>query len=119
MTASLVSLPNPLVNTQLDYGSGRLRWWTFRETTGTAPAIFDIYDGSGAGLNQILLTFSLAPGESTRDFVGHHLIPYEVGLWLQVTSGAVLGAIQTDDLVGYGEAMPVVIIDNVNLIGGR
>jgi hypothetical protein len=118
MTANLISLPAPFANSQLDYGAGRVRWWTFRETTGSTPAVFDLYDGTTAQVGQVLMTFSLDPGESTRDFVGHHLIPYEVGLWLQVTSGTVLGTIQVDNLNEPGEAMPVVVIDNLNVVGG-
>ena len=115
MSARLVALPSPFGSTQLDYGAGRVRWWSFRETTGTTPAVFDLYDGSVGSLTQPLITLSLGPGESTRDFVGHHLIPYYVGLYLSVTSGTVLGAIQLDDLDDYGSAMPVVVVGSINI----
>jgi len=115
MAARLLSLPSPFASSQLDYGAGRVRWWSFRETTGTTAAVFDLYDGTSAALNQVLLTVSLGPGESTRDFVGHHLIPYETGLYLNVTSGTVLGALQTDELHSLGESMPVVIIGSIDV----
>ena len=112
---SLVSIPVPFASTVLDYGAGRLRWWSFRETTGTTPAVFDLYDGTGPGAAQVIMCFSLGPGESTRDFMGHHLVMYEVGLWLQVTSGTAIGALQTDDEPRRSEAIPVVLIDNLTI----
>ncbi len=115
MPPKLIQLPSPWASAQLDYGAGRIKWWSFRETTGTAPAVFDLYDGTSAAVNP-LLTFSLGPGESTRDFVGSHLIPYYVGLWLAVTSGTVLGAMQTDDLPKHHyNAAEVVVIGSLNI----
>ena len=115
MPPTLIQLPSPWASAQLDYGAGRIKWWSFRETTGTTSAVFDLYDGTSAAVNP-LLTFSLGPGESTRDFVGSHLIPYHVGLWLAVTSGTVLGAMQTDDLPKHGhDAAEVVVIGSINI----
>ena len=110
-------LPFPAGNASgvIDNAGGIIRWYAFRETSGVNPAIFDFYDGSGAG-GQLLLPFSLAAGQSARDFVGSHLVPYYVGLYINVISGTFSAVMQGDDMPNYGVwVSPVTIIGEVDV----
>ena len=115
MPARLLQFDVPLISQQVDYSSGMIRWWAFRETTNVFPAVFDFYDGTSAG-GQLLLPISLAPGESTRDFAFGHVIPYKVGLFLNVISGGFEPVMQVDELFHWEhDALPVVIIGQLDI----
>jgi hypothetical protein len=118
MASRLAVAGSPLASAQVDFSAGRVRWWAFRETSGASPAVLRFWDGSAAG-SQLLMPISLAGGESTRDFVGHDLIPYYVGLFMEVVSGTVEGAMMVSELPGWHpDATPVVIIGSVNVTEG-
>lgn len=61
-----------------------------RETTGSAGAVYRLWDGSGPN-GTLLLPISLTASESTRDdFYAHHLT-FRVGLYYELVSGALEG----------------------------
>lgn len=56
--------------------------------------MYKITDGNQPGA-RILLTVSLAAGESTRDYFGKHGLPVENGIYFLLVSGAVEGNINS------------------------
>ena len=78
-------------NTPLLGGSGCVTWHSMEETTGSASAEYGL--SSNEGFDQPLMYVSLSPGQSTRDYIGLHAVPFIGGLWLNVSSGSIAGAI--------------------------
>lgn len=74
-------------------GLAGLDGWSITETTGSARASLRIWDGvvSGGVRNYGLIT--LDPGESTRDAFPLALEILSGGLFLQVLSGSIEGAV--------------------------
>ena len=70
-----------------------LSGWGVRETSGVSPALIRFRDGTDVG-NPSLLTISLAPGESARDFL---TLPIQAtrAIFLEIVSGTVEGNIYT------------------------
>ena len=80
----------------IDTGDWYLAGWSFRETTGTTSAQFDLFDGNdGNGI--LIASISLAAGESTRDTIGGHLLTVLTGLFLVVNSGTITGTVWVAD----------------------
>jgi hypothetical protein len=67
--------------------------WSVRETTGITPAVITLRDGMDVG-NAAVITISLAPGESARDFL---TLPIETtrAVFLHIVSGTVDGNLFT------------------------
>lgn len=86
-TARQLAGSDPLVG-----GQGCITWHSTRETTGSAAASYILNDGP-AGNGQILMDVTLSAGESTRDYVGLHCVSFTEGLYVNVTSGAIAGAV--------------------------
>ena len=83
----------------------RLFWYSFRETTTTLKAVFKIMDGSNPN-GKIISTFSLNPGESTRDsFAGKYGAYVEEGIYFWLVSGTVegniMGTLESDYQADY------------------
>ncbi|MGH3571173.1 MAG: hypothetical protein ACRDUW_04990 [Pseudonocardiaceae bacterium] len=115
MRAHPLSIPSTAVSAQIDNAGGRVVWWAWRETTGAASATFRLRDGSGSA-GQLLVPFSLAANDSTRDYPGLHSIPYDIGLYLEVLTGTVEGVVMVisgrhDEPYG----VPVVIIGQLDV----
>lgn len=73
-------------------GSGCITWHSAYETTGAASASYSLFDeGDSAG--QQLMFVTLSAGQSTRDYIGLHALPFLGGLWFESESGSVLGSI--------------------------
>lgn len=68
-----------------------LMGWSVVEPTGAAPATFDIYDGLDA-TGTLLASISLTSGQSTRDYLGPWGIMLRTGLFVDVLTGAIKGA---------------------------
>jgi hypothetical protein len=66
----------------------RLYGWAFEETTGSAPAKCDLYDGTTTG-GQTIVPITLLANESTRDIWGKPGIVVGNGIFLNVLSGSV------------------------------
>lgn len=87
-----VVLDIPVASGQLVTGSGCLTWHASQETTGSAPASYIVYDApSSSHLNHQLLPIQLSAGQSTRDFIPPHIIPFNQGIYYDLVSGAVSG----------------------------
>jgi hypothetical protein len=70
-----------------------LMGFTSRETSGTATAFFRLRAGTVTGT--ILETVTLAAGESTSDWYGPSGIAAAGGVYYELVSGAVAGAVRT------------------------
>ena len=77
---------------QLVNGAGRLFVHTITETTGAATAKYTLYDGTGVS-GTLLVPVTLAANESSRDYFGKHGIPFLTGVYIEVVSGSVQGAL--------------------------
>lgn len=87
-----VPLPGVPPVTQVDYSHGHVLRISLRETTGAASAVVRFWDGSqAAGI--LLDSIALTPGQSTRDMYRSHQYRYTIGLFIQVVSGLVEGAV--------------------------
>ena len=66
--------------------------FSFRETTGSFSAALDLFDGFGVN-GQFLGTVSLTPGQSIRDRLPGPGVHCESGLFMNLITGAVRGAV--------------------------
>ena len=73
-------------------GSGCITWHSVYESTGTAAATVALYD-QGTSSGQQLMYVTLSSGQSTRDFIGLHALPFLGGLYLDVVTGSIGGSI--------------------------
>lgn len=70
------------------HGPGCLTWHSALETTGTATAQYNLFDGGTA--NGVFLAYiSLSAGQSTRDSAVLHAIPFKESLHVKVVSGTI------------------------------
>lgn len=120
MQPRVTPVPATSQSAAVDGSSGRLVFYSWRETSGAAKAVFRLWDGS-SNQGVMLLTFSLDPGESVREIPGMHTLPYEVGLFLEIVSGTVEGSLVSTDLGNVEESpgMPVYIVGSVDLSIGN
>lgn len=90
-------LTAPIVNSQsgtLSFSPGQIAGYSIRETAG-ARAVLRFRNGPETDREQnILLTISLAAGESARDWFMPTGIPFDLGLYVEVVSGTIEGAAQ-------------------------
>lgn len=79
-------------------GAGtRLMGFSARETTGTGTAVFKIRNGT-SNSDPLLVSVSLAAGESAREWYGPDGIASASGIWLERVSGTI-------EFVGYGKVV--------------
>lgn len=83
--------------TKIVAGPARLMGWGIKETTGAATAACDVYDGSDA-TGQLAVPFTLLSNESVRDWLGPNGLLCVRGLFVNVTSGSVSGALWVEIL---------------------
>lgn len=67
--------------------------WAFRETSGSAGAVFDIYDGAAGSGPGVLVPIDLNSGQSTRDWFSIHPMPFYSGITIANLTGAVTGVV--------------------------
>lgn len=72
-------------------GSGCITWHSSYETTGSATAEYQLWDGPIRG-GQKIMDVTLSAGQSTRDYIGLHALPFIASLHLVVLSGAIGGS---------------------------
>ena len=77
--------------TALVLGSGCITWHSTYETTGSASAEYQLWDGPTRG-GQKLMDVTLSQGQSTRDYIGLHALPFITSVHLVVASGAIGGS---------------------------
>lgn len=116
MRPRILPIPGPASSGPVDGRGGRIVYWTFRETSGTAGAIFRFWDGS-SNQGALIAPFSLDPGESIREFPGFHSLPYRVGLFLEILSGTIEGQVTIVPVEEWpeGGGIPVFVIGSVDL----
>ena len=70
------------------HGPGCLTWHSSLETSGSATAQYNLFDGGTA--NGVFLAYiSLSAGQSTRDSAVLHAIPFKESLHVKVVSGTI------------------------------
>ena len=87
LTARQLAGSDPLVG-----GSGCVTWHSVYESTGSATASYELSDGA-PGQNQQLMYVTLLAGQSTRDYIGLHCLPFITGLYFDKLTGSLGGTI--------------------------
>ena len=72
----------------LNFSPSRVFFHSFRETTGVTRAVYQILDGLAG---QLIMSVSLAPGESTRDYLGADGLSVSNYIYFNLVSGSVEG----------------------------
>lgn len=90
--ARRVVIPLPAASGALAANQGCLLMHATRETTGTAPAVYKLFDGSSAN-GELLLPVALSSGQSTRDNWWRCVMPFRQGLFYQLVSGTLEGSV--------------------------
>jgi hypothetical protein len=85
--------PQPAAATgQAIAGELLLAGFAFAESTGAAAATVDLFDGGGVG-GQFICRVNLVASESVRESLPFPGIHCEVGLFVNVVAGTVLGSV--------------------------
>lgn len=71
---------------------GQLTGWSFRETTGSATATVELYDGSSTG-DILLASIALASAGTAQQGPGSSGVRIRNGVYLHVVSGSVKGTL--------------------------
>lgn len=74
------------------HGPGCVTWHSTYETTGSAAASYQLFDGSTKN-GPSLMYVTLSSGQSTRDYIGLHCLPFVESLHYVLESGAVAGTL--------------------------
>lgn len=72
--------------------SATIYGWFFRETTGSAGAIIDLYDGNDANSN-LIGTVTLSSGEGRSVTFGPNGLIATVGVFVNTVAGTVVGGV--------------------------
>ncbi len=104
-------MPCPVTTADVILGTGLwiVTGWSFKETTGGAPAEIELYDGRDPASTQFA-EINLSQGESTRDLCGANGVACRVGVLVHVISGSVKGsvwAVPAQDYRGFAWARGV------------
>lgn len=73
-------------------GASLLRGWSLKESTGSATAACDIYDGDGTN-GLLVATITLRTNESTREVIPGGGIEIRTGLYYVVVAGTIKGSL--------------------------
>lgn len=87
-----VVLNFPTSSAVLANWSGCILWHSSIETTGSATAEYQLWDGTNTS-GPLLMDIALASSQSTRDFIHKHHLPFRVGLYYVASSGSVRGSV--------------------------
>ena len=82
----------PAASGQLTNEGGCIGYFAVEESTGSAPAAFQLWDGT-TNDGYELLPITLTSGQSTSDRIGWHYQRFETGLWFELVTGAVDGSV--------------------------
>ena len=91
-------LPVPVttVSVPVFAGDSRVTGWSFKETTGAAPAELWLIDGNDANGNPFAF-ITLTANQSVRDVTNDAGLTVTTGLFVRVVSGSVQGSIWAVD----------------------
>jgi len=70
----------------------RITGWSFRETTGTAPAELQLVDGQSVSAD-VIAEITLTPGQSIRDMAGSWCLQTDRGITVHMITGTVRGSV--------------------------
>lgn len=90
--ARTVPVPAGAASQLLVAGASIVTGWSWTETTGGASAELALYDGNGNN-GALIADITLTQGESTRDLIALTGIGIRTGLYLDVVSGSIRGAV--------------------------
>jgi hypothetical protein len=85
-----VTVQFPAASGQLIGEGGCILWHSSYETSGSSTAQYSLWDGTTNSGN-MLMTVTLAAGQSTRDYIHIHHMPFYQGLYWHLDSGATAG----------------------------
>lgn len=88
-----VVLPLPSSSQPIYTAGGCLVWHAAKETTGSSTAGYTLWDNPIAAAGIELMPVTLSAGESTRDYIKKHHLPFRNGLYFNLDSGAVAGSV--------------------------
>lgn len=91
--------PRPYAYSTVIGGFVVLYGWAIRETSGSATAQLDIYNGAQASGDDII-SIALAAGQSTREWFGPQGLELQIGYYPNLVSGAITGSVFIGDLEG-------------------
>lgn len=86
---TLISNTTNTGDEQLLTGSGQIFYLNLRESTGSAGAVVELYDGSSTG-GQRICSINLGTGLSETDSFNDNGLPVERGVFKHMVSGAAL-----------------------------
>lgn len=84
---TLISNTSNTADEQLLYGSGQLFYFNMRETTGSAGAVVELYDGDNTS-SQRICSIGLGNGVSDTESFNDDGIPIERGVFKHVVTGS-------------------------------
>lgn len=90
--ARTIAVATRTTDTLLIGGAGIITGWSWVEPTNAAGAAFDLYDGQNA-TGTLLASITLLQNESTRDLIAGAGLEFRQGLYLDILSGSVKGAV--------------------------
>lgn len=80
-----------IMSTMIDSGPGIIGGYSFRELTGTAPAVVSFHDGIDSNA-AVILELSIPQGGTVNAFIGSDRgIHYRYGLYVSIDSGSARG----------------------------
>lgn len=96
------SIPCPVTTASRVLATGLwiVTGWSFKETTGAAPATLELYDGRNIN-STFVAAINLAAGESTRDLLAGNGLACEVGIFVARLTGSIKGAVWATPGIDY------------------
>ena len=95
-----VTIPTSTSTFQIMVGFGTLMQFVMEETTGSAGARFELWDGI-TNTGEYIGPWTLSSGQSFDNAYPPHGIPFRSGLFVNVTSGSVAGVAHIGTLVPW------------------
>lgn len=89
-TESIATTGNAVIS---NYGC-QYQGFSLKETTGSTPAAVRIWNHASAASGTLLEEITLGAGESAREFYPNGGIQADLGLYIQVVSGAISGVVR-------------------------
>lgn len=90
--AQVFPIPTITAGQQVYLGPAVLYGWAFEETTTSAVARLNLYDGT-ANTGKLVVPISLSADQSTRDYLPGNGVEIRTGVFLDVTAGSIDGSV--------------------------
>lgn len=82
----------PAASQLLASGKGCVTYWSVRDTTASSGSVWELYDGTGSN-GQLLGTYGTVVKQSTSEYVRKMHLPFSNGLYYNLVSGTLVGAV--------------------------